>query len=375
MSSPFVYGKVVESQHFVGREKELSQLSSNLVYQKNTLMLALRGQGKSTLLKKAATAARSRDYQLRICMLSLAKVSTMERFCSEYAKAVIKATSKNLEEAVSSVRRYLKDTCPVMAAEATDIDGFTLAFESHDTKEIIGSVIELPELIAKDKNLKVVVCIDDFHRFFDIAEASSFLEILDQCWCDHKNASYCICADRTEQIERIRKSFRLFKEASQVIELENIPPSVFVDYIRNTFADTGKYIDDGAASLLVDLVGGHPHYVQQLAQLSWLRTSVVCPGDVVREAHQSMVDQMALVFKTLTESFTSQQLCYLRAVLCGETVISSTEVLHRYGISSATSASRSKAALIDRNIITVFKGKVLFLDPVYACWLKTKYFK
>jgi endo-1,4-beta-mannosidase len=84
---------------------------------------------------------------------------------------------------------------------------------------------------------------------------------------------------------------------------------------------------------------------------------------------------MSLVFKTLTESLTWQQMCYLKAILNGETVISTSDVLHRYGISSATSASRSKAALIARNIIAVKEGKVVFLDPIYSYWLKTRYFK
>ena len=88
-----------------------------------------------------------------------------------------------------------------------------------------------------------------------------------------------------------------------------------------------------------------------------------------------MADVMSLVFKTLTESLTQQQLCYMRALLCGERIISTAEVLHRYGISSATSASRSKSALLSRNIIELTDGNVMIKDPVYAYWLKTRYFK
>jgi hypothetical protein len=168
---------------------------------------------------------------------------------------------------------------------------------------------------------------------------------------------------------------KTFSESGTMMYLDKIPSSTFVSYIRNSFADTGKYIDDEAANLLVNLVENHPHYVQQLAQLSWLRTSVVCPNETIREAHSAIADQMSLVFKTLTESLTWQQMCYLKAILNGETVISTSDVLHRYGISSATSASRSKAALIARNIITVKEGKVVFLDPIYSYWLKTRYFK
>ena len=51
------------------------------------------------------------------------------------------------------------------------------------------------------------------------------------------------------------------------------------------------------------------------------------------------------------------QLNYLKALIAGEKAISSTEVMHRYQISSTTSISRSK-----------------FQDPIYAYWLKSEYF-
>ena len=61
------------------------------------------------------------------------------------------------------------------------------------------------------------------------------------------------------------------------------------------------------------------------------------------------------------------QLNYLKALIAGEKAISSTEVMHRYQISSTTSISRSKAALIKNDIFS-------FQDPIYAYWLKTEFF-
>ena len=42
---------------------------------------------------------------------------------------------------------------------------------------------------------------------------------------------------------------------------------------------------------------------------------------------------------------------YFKALIAGEKAISSTEVMHRYQISSTTSISRSKAALIKNDIL------------------------
>ena len=48
--------------------------------------------------------------------------------------------------------------------------------------------------------------------------------------------------------------------------------------------------------------------------------------------------------------------------------------MHRYGISAGTAAFRAKAALIKSDILDDQAGKISFQDPIYAYWLKTKYF-
>ncbi|MDE6714905.1 MAG: hypothetical protein K2J74_00290 [Muribaculaceae bacterium] len=76
----------------------------------------------------------------------------------------------------------------------------------------------------------------------------------------------------------------------------------------------------------------------------------------------------------MTEALTTQQINYLRALIAGEKTIGSTEVMHRYGITSATSISRSKTALIKNDILDTTGGDIHFQDPIYAYWLKTIYF-
>ena len=60
---------------------------------------------------------------------------------------------------------------------------------------------------------------------------------------------------------------------------------------------------------------------------------------------------ISLLFVTITETLTTQQLNNLKALTAGEKALSSTEVMHRYQISSTTSISRSKASLIKNDIL------------------------
>lgn len=90
---------------------------------------------------------------------------------------------------------------------------------------------------------------------------------------------------------------------------------------------------------------------------------MLCTVEIVREAHTALMEQLSLLFVTITETLTTQQLNYLKALIAGEKAISSTEVMHRYQISSTTSISRSKTALIKNDILDNKAGEISFQDP------------
>ena len=75
------------------------------------------------------------------------------------------------------------------------------------------------------------------------------------------------------------------------------------------------------------------------------------------------------------ETFTFQQICYLHAVVAGEKAVTSAETMYKYHISSATSASRSLKTLIKKDILDSKAGELSFQDPIFAYWLKSRYFK
>lgn len=148
-----------------------------------------------------------------------------------------------------------------------------------------------------------------------------------------------------------------------------------VEFFKSRFEETGKSIDHDASEMIATLVDNHPYYAQQLAQQCWLRTSRICTTEIVEAAHRALVEQLSLLFVTITEAITTQQLCFLKAFCAGETAISSTQVMNRYHITSATSITRSKAALIKNDILDNIAGALYFQDSIYAYWLKTEYFR
>lgn len=372
MSKPFIYSKIAEGVHFVGRQEEVKRLCTDFIFLTNTAVTAPQGRGKSSLIHKAALEARHMEKSLRFAFVELSNVRNEERFFELLAQGVLKAVSKSQADVVENVKKYFHGITPRVAFDA---DGsFAVDFDWEEIRRNIEQLIDLPFTVAKDMGVKMVVCIDDFSAISHFSDPDALMDIFKTRWPRHTGVAYCISSDPQPVTEKFLKSTPMFYRYGDMLSLGGIARSEMVRLIRERFADGGKYLDAEISYLIMDLTDGHAFYTQQLAHLSWLGTSVVCSREVVLESFETIVDQMDMVFKNITESLTTQQLCYLHAVLAGETVISTSEVLHRHHITSATSASRSKVALLERGVVCNVDGRICLADPVYAYWLKNRYF-
>lgn len=374
MDKIFNYSEIAHDIHFVGRESEIKKLSSDFIFLTNTAVLAPQGWGKSSLARQAAKVASQKEKSLRFAYVPLSNVRNEERFYELLVEGVLKAVSTSKKEVLDNVGKYFSEIFPKISFASDGVESLNVDFDWDDVRRNQNDLLDLPCSIAKDKGVKLVVCIDDFQMISLFSDPDALLDLFKARWSRHSGVAYCICGSALSLVEKFVKSTPLFYRYGDVLRLGKIPVSQMAAYVRERFADSAKYLDIETATLIVELVENHPLYVQQLAHQSWLAASVVCSQEVIRNAHETMVSQMGLVFENLTSSLTTQQLCYLHAVLAGETVISTSEVLFRHHISSATSASRSKTALLERGIISNVDGKICFSDPIYACWLKSRYF-
>ena len=374
MDKIFNYNGIAQDIHFVGRESEIKKLSSDFIFLTNTAVLAPQGWGKSSLVCQAAKVASHKEKSLRFCYVGLSNLRNEERFYELLVEGVLKAVSKTRKDVIENVSRYLNDLHAKICFDSDSVDTLNVDFDWEEVRRNRDCLLDFPMTVAKDKGLKMVVCVDDFQMISLFSDPDTLLDRFKARWTRHDGVAYCICASELAMVGKFLNSSPMFYRYGDVLRLGKIPEREMAAYVRERFAESAKFVDLEAASLVVELADNHPLYVQQLAHQAWLGSSVGCSEESIRKAHQTMVDQMGLVFENLTASLTTQQLCYLHAVLAGETVISTSEVLFRHHISSATSASRSKTALLERGIISNIDGKICFSDPIYACWLKSRYF-
>lgn len=376
METPFVFGKIATDKNFTDREQETVTLVEHFKSLINTIIVSPRRWGKSSLVNKAASIAMGQDDKLRICHIDLFNVRNEEHFYSMLAQKVISATSSKWDETIDVVKRFFSCLSPKLTIGTDPMNEVSVDFEMKDVVNNPDEVLDLAEKIAKDKGLKIVVCIDEFQNISEFDNPDYFQKKLRSHWQQHQNVAYCLYGSKRHMmLEVFTDSSRPFYKFGNLMFLNKIETPFLVRFFKERFVDTKKDITEEACDMIAKLTDNHPYYAQQLAQLSWLRTKEVCTEDVVRDAHTSLVEQLSLLFVTMTENLTNQQLCYLNALCAGEKAISSTETMHRYKISSPTSIARSKIALVKNDILDNKAGEISFQDPIYAYWLKTEYFK
>ena len=375
IETPFIFGKIATDKNFTDREAETAHLVQNFTSIINTIIISPRRWGKSSLVNKASCIAASQDEKLRVCHLDLFNVRNEAHFYALLAKKVIEATAGKWEEAVANAKQFLSHIVPKISIGTDPTNEISIDFDWDDTSRDPDEILDLAEKIAKEKGLKIMVCIDEFQNIAEFTDPNYFQKKLRSHWQRHENVGYCLYGSKRHMmIEVFTNSSKPFYKFGDLLFLNKIDSLYLVKFFKERFEDTGKTIDDDAAQLISTLTDNHPYYAQQLAQLSWLRTSGRCTVEVVKQAHSALVEQLSLLFVTITETLTNQQTAVLNALLAGESALTSTEVMHRYGISSGTAAFRAKAALIKSDILDDQAGKISFQDPIYAYWLKTKYF-
>jgi len=166
-----------------------------------------------------------------------------------------------------------------------------------------------------------------------------------------------------------------FYKFGDILFLQKIEKTALRKFVIKRFKDTGKKIDKSLAEMIIDMAECHPYYVQQLSQLIWLRTSIECTKEIVLDAHESLILQLDYLFQKITDDLSNTQVNFLKALIYGETHLSSKDVIEKYNLGTSANVSRIKSSLENKEIVDLFDNSITILDPMYHYWLRHFYFK
>lgn len=376
METPFIFGRIARSENFTDRLAETEHLITNFTSLINTIIISPRRWGKSSLVEKAAEKVLKKNKLIRIVSIDLFNVRNEELFYESLAMAVLKSASSKWEEAVDSARKFLKQIVPKIVLNAELNNEFSLSFDWNEIRKKPDEILDLAEKLATDKGLKMVVCIDEFQNISAFDDPVFFQRRLRSHWQSHGNVSYCLYGSKRHMMMDVFTNPSMpFYKFGDIIFMNKIDTDSWIDFIIERFSSTGKSITSEQAEYIAKLADNHPYYVQQLAQQVWLRTKKMCNKGIIDQAFGGIIEQLSLLFATITETLSTSQINLLRAIISGETALSSSEALLKYKLTSSANVTRSRKALIEKEVLDNNAGVITFQDPLYRSWLEREYFK
>ena len=375
LKKPFNYGRLIREDYFTNRVKESQWLEKQIHAGINCMLISPRRWGKSSLVLHTARRMQAKNKKLVFCFIDLYNVRSEQEFLQLYSSTIIKAVSSSFEDAVRNVRNFFKQLLPAVNISPDPATELELSFNWKELKKNISEVLNLPEKVARQKGIDIIVCVDEFQNISFMDDGLEFQKKLRSHWQTHQQITYVLYGSRRHlMMDFFTKSSMPFYKFGEILFLEKITREHWVPYIQERFKATGKVIDENLAAIIALQMDNHPYFVQQLAQAVWQQTSKKATANDLDEAIEELLDQYTILYQKETDMLTNYQLNFLKA-LCDKVVsFNSAAVLQEYNLGTSANISRVKTALQNHEIIDILGKTVSFNDPLFEVWLKKRYF-
>lgn len=371
MDSPFQYGSLATGKTFIDREKDRADLKQMLSSGIHVALISPRRWGKSSLVKMAMDELSKQRGDIRVCHIDAFSVNSEMEFYNLFASRVIACAESKMKKALEDAKKYLGG----LSAGISLGDGLgemlsvKLGYKPQgmDRDEILG----LPQKIAEDKKIRIIVCIDEFQQLALLPEYAAMEGKMRSAWQRQSRVSYCLYGSKKHMmLDIFADSQKPFYRFAQVVFLPKIPKADWIPFIQKGFHDTGKEISEAFAAKICDTVDCHSWYVQQFAFFTWSATEHTVTESILSTALQRLIDTNSPMFISDTEKLTPSQKEMLRAISDGQSKLSSAQVKENYPLGNPNTIVRNKKALIEKSFIDIEDGRLFISDPVFRLWLR-----
>lgn len=374
MDKPFVFGVATSGDNFTDREQETQRLLLNFTHGVNSVLISPRRWGKTSLVKKVAQLAQTN--QRKIVYLDIFSCRTEHEFYRLFATSVLKQTSSKWDEWIENTKLFLSHINPKISLGSDPMNDFSISFEYNQQNNTESDILQLPEKIAIEKGIQIVVCIDEFQQISDFEDSKTFQKKLRTIWQLQQHVSYCLFGSKKHLMNELfeKKSLPFYK-FGDALYLTKIGTNYWIDYICERFESTGKQISPELAAQICHLVDNHSSYVQQLSWLLWIRTTDVATDELLANALDDLLDQNNILFQSETEHLSAYQMNFLKALIDGvHSKFSSKEIIQKYNLGTSANIVRLKSALLQKELIDTDGKETVLADPVFGLWFKREIF-
>lgn len=370
MEKAFVYGMSVAGNNFTDRIEETKRIKADFEHGINVILISPRRMGKTSLIKKVISEIDTP--MLKIVYMDIYDCRSEYDFYNRFAETVMKATGNQLEQIMENIKRFLVRVSPKISFSPEPNSEFALSLGITPKDYSPEEILNLPERIAQEQGIRIVVCIDEFQQIGEFPDSLTVQKRLRGAWQHHQNVSYCFFGSKRHMMENIFLNRRMpFYMFGEMLHLDCIPTAYWVPFICSRFEKYGKHISEEYAARICETVKNYSSYVQQLAWNVMAETEKEVDEENLQSGINSLLQQCNSLFVQQTEGLTTYQLNFIRLLCRGvHSGFTAQSVAEAYPLGSKSNIDRIKKSLEDKEIITIEKDGVYLSDCVFELWFK-----
>lgn len=370
MENPFVFGKAVEGDFFTDRVEDAKRLKANLTHGINTILISPRRLGKTSLVKKVISEVDSAKTVMVFADVFACK--SEYDFYKTLATATLKQTSTKMDEWILAAKSFLTHISPKFSFGTDPMNDFSLTFDWDEQQDFAEEILNLPEKIAAEKGIQIVICLDEFQQIAELPDSMTFQKKLRSAWQHQQHVTYCMFGSKKHMMLNLFESQSSpFYKFGDMMIVNRIPSEEWVRYICHRFKETGKTISAAQALRICEVTENISSYVQHLSWIVWYMSDRVVSNKNVEDAIDSLLEQNRAFLQRDIEQLTELQLNFLKALANGVTDgFSKKEVLRKYRLESSANVQGIKKALVAKDIIDTTDKEILFNDSLLKLWIQ-----
>ena len=160
MDRAFVYGMTVEGENFTDRVMETRRLKLDFENGINVILISPRRMGKSSVVKKVRSEIT--DPGIKVVYMDIYDCRSEYDFYNRFASVVIKETATRTEQILDNIKRFMVRLTPKISFSAEPMSEMSISLGITPQNYQPEEILQLPEVIAKEQGVHLVVCIDEF---------------------------------------------------------------------------------------------------------------------------------------------------------------------------------------------------------------------
>lgn len=365
---------------FHNRTAELVQLErfASELRSGTTRWLAIIGPrkvGKTSMILELSRRTTGIDFVVADAQESASRPAEVFRMVAlRTADALLAGDLENSLEVLAAAGRDVDDVLDASAVFGTLPARVRTAIRSVTradmNDEVLRLCLDLPERMAEALDRKILIAVDEFQELA-VGDGKNLLSIVRSTWQHHRRVGYVVSGSGRSMLEDMvtREHSPFF----QHFALMYVEPFKRSDAIALLAAGgTGRAIPLDVAERAVDVLGGHPFYLQLLGETL---TATEPPYDdaALKDAFQSLLfsrsGRLSLYLQLGFDRAVGRS-TYLAAVLdaLGDGPLRMTDIARRVHTSTADAARYLERLgdLVRRHD----DGTYVLDDPVFGLWLR-----